>query len=155
MAEQLQHELQKLNLTSIMIITPKEIIYQGKTQDLQKPITSAGLQDMIEVFGYSWEDKVRSICKKIKRFENEDKAIYRTLEWCYRLEVGSRKEPEVFRVAKRTFELYNARGIWNLYQAKKISYRVLAHMYNSDFEVVKQEAYRVYLEEAGDFTIPD
>ncbi|CAG8803485.1 13125_t:CDS:1, partial [Dentiscutata erythropus] len=80
MAEQLQYELQKLDPTSIIIITSKEIIYQGKTQvmqaplkltdtqkirqklplyikDLQKPITSASLQDMIEVFGHSWEDK--------------------------------------------------------------------------------------------------
>ncbi|CAG8480197.1 11697_t:CDS:2 [Dentiscutata erythropus] len=53
MAKQLQYELQKLDSISIMIITSKEIIYQGKTQDLQKPITSASLQDMIEVFGYT------------------------------------------------------------------------------------------------------
>ncbi|CAG8547258.1 11044_t:CDS:2 [Dentiscutata erythropus] len=117
---------------------------------------------MVEVFGHSWEDKVRSICKKIKCFENEDKAIYQSLEcWSENTlnfliqEVGSQKGPEVFRVAKRTFELYNARGIWNLYQAEKINYRVLAHMYDSDFEVFKQEAYHAYLKEAGDSTIPD
>ncbi|CAG8541408.1 25687_t:CDS:2, partial [Dentiscutata erythropus] len=127
MAKQLQHELQKLDPTSIMIITPKEIIYQDKTQvmqaplkltdtqkirqklplyikDLQKPITSAGLQNMVEVFGHSWEDKNGAIDLKL----DLEKDL-----------------------------------------------KILAHMYDSNFEVLKQEAYRVYLEEASDFTIPD
>ncbi|CAG8759689.1 25060_t:CDS:2 [Dentiscutata erythropus] len=125
MAEQLQHELQKLDPTLIMIITPKEIIYQGKTQDLQKPITSAGLQDIVEVFDHSWEDK----CYRLGELLCIRSWSENTLNFLIQ-EVGSQKRPE-------------------------ISYRILAYMYDSDFEVLKQEAYCVYLEEAGDSTIPD
>ncbi|CAG8806829.1 11584_t:CDS:2, partial [Dentiscutata erythropus] len=89
--------------------------------DLQKSITSAGLQDIVEVFGYTWEDK-----------------------WCYRLSkllcIRSWSE--------------NALNLL-IQEAEKISYRVLAYMYDSDFEILKQEAYCAYLEKAGDSTIPD
>ncbi|CAG8796859.1 27738_t:CDS:2, partial [Dentiscutata erythropus] len=140
-------------------------IYQliGKLQEDQDSTKIASIyQGLSKTYYKCWPTRhsrsfwlflERSICKKIKHFENEDKTIYRSLEWCYQLEVGSRKGPEVFRVAKRTFELYNAQEIWNLYQAEKINYRVLARMYDSDFEMLKQEAYRAYLEEASNSTI--
>ncbi|CAG8786026.1 27319_t:CDS:2, partial [Dentiscutata erythropus] len=87
--------IRKLQEDHIQKIQQKLSLY---IKDFQKPITSAGLQDMVEVFGHSWEDKKLALEKDLK---------------------------------------------------------VLARMYDSDFEVLKQEAYHAYLEEASDSTIPD
>ena len=195
MIQQLQEELRGIDPNAILIITSSQVTYQGKTSNVEEtsPLTDAQrirqklalyfedlnnpnmeLKDIVAVNGNNKEEKIKSICRKIKLFEDNNRQIYKQLEYCYRLgellcidnwgnysanflcqELGIRKGKEAFKVAQRTFELYNARGIWNIFQVKHISYRVLARMYESDFKLLMQEAYRISMTEFGDSSIPE
>ena len=106
MIQQLQEELRGIDPNAILIITPSQVTYQGKTSNVKEtsPLTDAQrirqklalyfedlnnpnmeLKDIVAVNGNNKEEKIKSICQKIKLFEDNNRQIYKQLEYCYHL----------------------------------------------------------------------